>query len=78
MADQPKKLVRLDPESDACFDEMCAIINEEITVRAAIEEKKDADAAWIKRVSELAADALLHRFVVRRRMPDNPLYRFED
>ena len=70
-------LVSLDPDSEACFALMSAIIAEEVGVRIALEDRDVDDPAWIERVAALSADALLNRFTVRERTPDNPRYRWE-
>jgi hypothetical protein len=70
-------LIRLDPESDACYEQMREIIAEELQVRIALQDRDVDDPEWLVRVSGLAADALLGRFQVRSRTADNPRYRWE-
>ena len=76
MAGPDGNLVSLDPDSEECFALMAAIIAEEVVVRIALEDRDVDDPAWIQRVAELSADALLNRFQVRERTLDNPRYRW--
>jgi hypothetical protein len=73
--DQPT-LLRLDPESDACFERMKTIVAEEVGARIALNDRDMDDPAWRDRVAALAADALLGAFVVRPRTIDTPRYRW--
>jgi hypothetical protein len=72
MEEKPE-LVRNDPESEASVDLMVAILAEELFVRASMGDqvatKEDAT-----HVAEIAADALLDRFVVRPREPGKARY----
>jgi hypothetical protein len=72
-----KEMLRLDPESEACFERMTAIIAEEIEVRIAA-GNSETSPENIQLWAQLAADELLHAFVVRPRTADNPLYKFVD
>lgn len=42
-----------------------------------MEDRDVDDPAWLERVAELSADALLSKFQVRERTVDNPRYRWE-
>jgi len=75
MSEEPR-LEQLDPESTACFSAMVEIIEEEISVRIALEDTDIRDPEWAKRIAELAADTLLNRFVVRTRTPETPRSRW--
>jgi len=70
------RLEQLDPESTTCFSAMVEIIEEEISVRIALEDTDIRDPEWAKRIAELAADTLLDRFVVRTRTPETPRSRW--
>lgn len=70
-----KRLVRLDPESEANFDLLRDIIEEEIRVRIVIGDTPDKEG-WTKSVAGLAADAVLDRFQVKVR--STPRYRWEE
>ena len=72
VAGHDRDLVSLDPDFEACFPLMSAIIAEEVGVRIALEDGDVDDPAWIERVAELSADALLNKFMVRERTPENP------
>ena len=78
MANNDPDLIREDPESEACFDLMVAIIAEEIRVRLALGDDGIDDPAWVERVSELVADALLMRLRVEERTPASPRYRWQE
>lgn len=66
----------LDPASEECYGIMAEIIKEEISVRIALKDDNIHDSAWVERVAGLAADALLNRFSIRARTPDNPRSRW--
>jgi hypothetical protein len=76
LPDQGPELIRLDPESEASYELMTAIIAEEIGVRVALGDKDVDRASWVWRVAELSADELLMKFVVRPRAATNPRYRW--
>jgi hypothetical protein len=77
VSDDEHRLIHLDRESEACIPLMTEIIEEEINARLAVEQVDFDDPAWAGRVAEIAADALLHKFQVRERTADNPLYRWD-
>jgi hypothetical protein len=67
------ELERLDPESEACFDELSARIAEELGARIAVGDDPSTDDGC-KQLAELIADAVLDAFVVRLRT--SPRYRW--
>ena len=70
---EQSELERLDPESEACFDALRDQIAEELAARVAVGDDyktPDGQAA----LSQLIADAILDRFVVRART--SPRYRW--
>jgi len=66
-------LERLDSESEACFDALCARISEELAARIAVGDDPRTTAGQ-NRLSELIAEAILDTFVVRART--SPRYRW--
>jgi hypothetical protein len=68
-----RELIQLDPESEESLELMRTIIAEEINVRISMNDDKH-DAETVARWADLAADALLNAFQVRRRPPDSPRY----
>jgi len=72
MKDDPD-LQHLDPESEACFEELRAKILEELAARIAVGDDPTTTAGQ-ETLSELIADAVLDRFVVRIRTA--PRYRW--
>ena len=72
-----QELLRLDPESDACFEGLSGIIAEEINVRVAL-GNSDPTPENVNLWANLAADAVLNAFVVRARPKDLPRYKFVD
>jgi hypothetical protein len=77
VSDDDPQLIHLDPQSEACLPLMKGIIEEEINARLAVRDTDVGDPGWAGRVAGIAADALLHKFQVRERTPDNPLYRWD-
>jgi hypothetical protein len=75
-----KQLVSLDPDSEANFELLRDIIEEEIRVRLALHDTPDRQGhyedPWTVRVARLAADAVLNQFEVRLR--SSPRYRWEE
>jgi len=71
--DSDSDLERLDPESEACFDALCARISEELSARLALGDDPTT-AVGQKTLSELIADAILDSFVLRAR--SSPRYRW--
>jgi hypothetical protein len=72
-----QELLRLDPESEACFELLRDIIAEEINVRVAL-GNSDPTPKNVNLWASLAADAALNAFVVRARPEDLPRYKFVD
>jgi hypothetical protein len=70
-ADDYLELVRNDPESEAQFELLRDIAEEELTVRLALGQRIETPAD-VRGVAELIADAILDAFAVRRRPPDEP------
>jgi hypothetical protein len=70
-------MLKLDPESEACFEDMSRVIAEEIGVRVALGQSEPTPEN-IKTWAELAADQLLHEFIVRPRPNDSPRYKVVD
>jgi len=67
------ELERLDPESEACFEALRDRISEELAARIAVgDDPTTPDGQEV--LSELIADAILDRFVVRPRT--SPRYRW--
>jgi hypothetical protein len=73
MSESESDLERLDPESEACFDALCARISEELAARIAIGDDATTVAGQT-RLSQLIADAILDVFVVTAR--SSPRYRW--
>jgi hypothetical protein len=71
--DSDSDLERLDPDSEACFDALCARISEELAARIAV-GNDPTTIAGRNTLSELIADAVLDAFVVRVRVL--PRYRW--
>lgn len=68
------ELERLDPESDACFVSLAALVAEELSARIAVrDDPSTADGRRV--ISECIADAILDGFVVRPRT--SPRYRWK-
>jgi len=72
-----QEMLRLDPESEVCFEELREIIAEEINVRMALGNSNPTPEN-IKLWANVAADSVLHAFVVRPRPKELPLYEFVD
>ena len=73
MSDE-KKLVRLDPDSEACFEGLSETIEWELSARLAVGD--DVSSAEGRRaLAGLIADSILDRFVTRER--SGPRSRFE-
>jgi hypothetical protein len=60
------KLVRMDPESEACFAALAELIAWELSARIAMGDDPST-AEGCKKLSELIADTVLDGFVVRTR-----------
>jgi hypothetical protein len=73
----PDQMVSLDPGSEACFEGLTELIAEEISARVAI-GNSDPTPENIKLWATVAADTVLHAFVVRPRPKDLPRYKFVD
>ncbi len=78
MADEHPRIEWLDTDSIDCLELMRSIIQEELEVRAELGDIHANDSTSIETAAELAADALLRPFVIRRRGPDQPLMRWVD
>jgi hypothetical protein len=76
MAEQ-RKLIRLDPDSEACLPLMIEIIAEEISARLGVRDDRVDDPAWPTNIATLAADALLDSFQVRERTTAEPRTRWD-
>jgi hypothetical protein len=72
-----QQMLRLDPESEACFELLREIIAEEINARVAI-GNSDPTLENVNLWAALAADAVLNAFVVRARPKELPRYKFVD
>ncbi len=78
MADEHPRIEWLDTDSIDCLELMRSIIQEELEVCAAAGDVLPRNATSLETAAELAADALLRPFVIRRRGPDQPLMRWID
>ncbi len=76
-SDKNRELVRNDPESEAAFDELRAIIAEELGVLAAM-ESPITDQESAEHAASFCADAILNKFAVRERPPGAPRYSWRD
>jgi hypothetical protein len=59
---------------DPHLELLTGIIAEEIAARIAVNDKDVDDREWPRNVAELVADAILWRFEVRERPPDEHPY----
>lgn len=77
MGDDRPRLVRTDLESEACFDQMKAIITEELQARIDVGDRNVDDPAWLDRIALLVTDALIDSFQVRPRLDGTRRYQRE-
>lgn len=60
------ELERLDPESEACFHDLAAVVSEELYARIAVGDDPSSPEGC-QLISELIADMILDGFIVRPR-----------